>query len=136
MWWLWILLAVVVVLGAYIRLAPTDVEAWHQPVAGSEERVGDGDFLAIRQTDDPRDALRRVDDVARAVPRTHAIAGSVAEGRVTYLSRSLWWGFPDFTTVEARDGAIAAHARLRFGRADFGANKRRLEGWLAEAGLG
>ncbi|MGR3468459.1 MAG: DUF1499 domain-containing protein [Shimia sp.] len=135
MWWLWAIIGILLVLMAVVRLAPTDAAQWHEPVEGTEDRQGDGEFLAVRATQEPRDALAGIDRAARATPRTRAIAGSVEEGRVTYLSRSLVWGFPDFTTVESREGAVAAHARLRFGRKDFGANRRRLEGWLDAVGL-
>jgi uncharacterized protein (DUF1499 family) len=60
----------------------------------------------------------------------------VEEGRITYMTRSLVFGFPDYTTVTtvpAGDGAqVVAYGRLRFGSSDMGVNRERLESWLAQ----
>jgi len=51
-------------------------------------------------------------------------------------TRSRLWGFPDYTTVVAteHEGApvLMIHARLRFGKADLGVNKARVQAWLAQ----
>lgn len=116
---------------AFIRLAPTDAARWHVPITqtNSQNMVGG----AIRVTQADTAALARVDEAVRALPRTHVIAGSVDEGRVTYLTRSKLIGFPDFTTVEYSDGLLKMHARLRFGRSDLGVNRKRLERLLIAA---
>ena len=72
-------------------------------------------------------ALARVDAAAMALPRTVRLAGSVDQGRITYRTRSKVIGFPDFTTVEYKDGQLKMFARLRFGRSDFGVNAARLK---------
>ena len=59
-------------------------------------------------------------------------AGSVAEGRVTYVTRTKWIGFPDYTTAEQHDDVLRVWGRLRFGRSDFGVNKARVDRWLAD----
>ena len=79
--------------------------------------------------------MARIDAIARATPRTTVLAGSVAEGRITYVTRSRLWGFPDYTTVERSGDRITLFGRLRFGRGDMGVNRARIEGWLAQAGL-
>jgi len=66
-----------------------------------------------------------------ALPNTSLIAGSVAEGRLTYITRSKLIGFPDFTTIEQGGDQIKLYARLRFGRKDMGVNGKRLDGVLA-----
>ena len=57
------------------------------------------------------------------------------EGRITYITRSAAFGFPDYTTVEAvtaEDGTrLAIYARLRFGQSDMGVNQARVEEWLS-----
>jgi len=60
----------------------------------------------------------------------------VAEGRVTYITRSKLWGFPDYSTFETRDGDLLIHARLRFGSSDMGVNRARVTDWLARLGQG
>jgi uncharacterized protein (DUF1499 family) len=98
-----IALVLIVVGIAYVRLAPTDVTRWHQAV----------------------------DAAARDLPRTRVLAGSVEEGRITYVTRSAMIGFPDFTTIEYSDGQLKMFARLRFGYLDMGVNAKRLQGLLA-----
>ncbi len=83
----------------------------------------------------PPALLAALDRVARATPRTAVVAGSVAEGRITYVTRSALWAFPDYTTVAAvpvADGASPVLlGRARFGRSDLGVNRARIEAWLA-----
>jgi hypothetical protein len=79
----------------------------------------------------PSDLLARLDAVALATPRTTRLAGSVSEGRITWVTRSAVWGFPDYTTAEARADGLYLQARLRFGREDMGVNAARLRDWLA-----
>ena len=56
------------------------------------------------------------------------------EVMITYVTRSRLIGFPDYTTVEAKDGMVTVFARLRFGRSDLGVNRRRVEGWIKALG--
>lgn len=79
----------------------------------------------------PEDLLARLDAVALATPRTRRLAGSVAEGRITWITRSALWGFPDYTTAEVRPDGLYVHARLRFGSEDMGVNAARLRDWLS-----
>lgn len=131
-----LLLVLILGFAAYVRLAPSDPSRWHRPVP--DLALGDhpreGSFATVRDGADP-DALARIDAAARATPRTTVLAGSVAEGRITYVTRSRLWGFPDYTTVEQSGDRITLYGRLRFGRGDMGVNKARIEGWLAQAGL-
>lgn len=120
----WVIL-IVVVLAGYVRLAPSDPARWHRAVVGDADRISEGSVLRLAAVD-----LAALDQVARDWPRTSVLAGSVAEGRVTYLTRSAFWGFPDYTTVETRPNGVAIYARLRFGRRDFGVNGKRVASWL------
>ncbi len=78
--------------------------------------------------------LTSIDRIAGETARTSRIAGSIEEGRITYVTRSAFWGFPDYTTVAAVpvDGgtSVAILGRARFGRSDLGVNRKRIEGWL------
>ena len=118
-------LLVVISLLAYVRLAPTDAARWHQPIAATSGADLPGG--AIRVSAAGPQSLARVDAAARALPRTRVLAGSVEEGRITYVTRSAVIGFPDYTTIEYSDGLIRMFARLRFGGSDFGVNRDRLE---------
>jgi len=81
----------------------------------------------------PEALLAALNEVALAEPRTTVVAGSLGAGRITYMTRSRLWGFPDFTTVQAvplQGGAtLALLARLRFGGSDLGVNRARVERW-------
>ncbi|WP_299614446.1 DUF1499 domain-containing protein [uncultured Tateyamaria sp.] len=118
----------------FVRLAPSDPERWHVSIAETQNQNMVGG--AIRVADVERAALARVDAAARDLPRTHVIAGSVDEGHITYITRSKWIGFPDYTTVEYGNGLLKMYARLRFGRSDFGVNRERLERLLVAAQKG
>jgi uncharacterized protein (DUF1499 family) len=120
--------------GLWVRLAPSDPVRWHV----SAGDAGNRDFAgaAIRTVAAGPGDMARLDRIIRATPRTTHLAGSPEEGMVTYVTRSRLWGFPDYTTIEARPGQIVIHGRLRFGSSDMGVNRARLEGWIAafEAG--
>lgn len=135
--WSVLLVLVLVLMGGtavYVRLAPSDPARWHtdpaKGVAGGNSEVAKA-FLPMSEAE----ALAAFDAAAMAEPRTERLAGSVEEGRITYVTRSRVWGFPDYTTVSTRpeeDGAtLVIHARARFGRSDLGVNSARVERWLA-----
>ncbi|WP_239495843.1 DUF1499 domain-containing protein [Yoonia maritima] len=130
-----IIFAIVIVFGVmlYIRFAPTRVDQWHKAPLSS----GAGDyqspvgFRAERKlTASTQDALRAAEQRALATPRTKLIAGSVDKGMLTFETRSLIMGFPDYTTITAQDGVLIISGRLRFGKSDMGVNKARIVGWL------
>lgn len=127
-----VLLLLVIVGGAvWVRLAPDDVARWHRlPEVVSDKDMEGGVMRAV-----PGD-LADLDRIIRAEERTYVLAGSVAEGMVTYVTRSKVFGFPDYTTVGQRGDDLAVHARLRYGRSDIGVNKARVERWLAALSQG
>lgn len=131
-----VVLAVLAACAAYVRLAPSDPERWHvlpQPKPAGDY-PGEGRFMAVRDAV-PADTLARLDAIAMATPRTARLAGSVGEGRVTYVTRSRFWGFPDYTSFSLEGGTLRIFARLRFGQGDHGVNEARVRGWLGELGL-
>jgi uncharacterized protein (DUF1499 family) len=118
-----------VVLGAYIRLAPSDPAKWHVAPVGEADNDMKGGVLRVVKTGP--DGLARLDDIARGAPRTTVISGSVDEGMITYVTRTKVVGFPDYTTAQQDGDTLRIYSRLRFGRSDFGVNKARVDGWLA-----
>jgi uncharacterized protein (DUF1499 family) len=129
-----VLLLSVLGLAVFVRLAPSDPARWNtdpaEGTAGANSHVAKV-FVPLP----PAEALAAFDAVAMAEPRTRRLAGSVAEGRITYVSRSALWGFPDYTTVAAmpEDGGarLVIHARARFGQSDLGVNAARTARWVA-----
>jgi hypothetical protein len=128
------LLVALVAFAGYVRLAPSDPVRWHvAPVTEGApgEVVASASGATLRLSGDGAALLTRLDAIALATPRTSRLAGSVEEGRITWITRSALWGFPDYTTAEAGPKGLAIHARLRFGQSDLGVNAARLADWLA-----
>lgn len=135
-----LVLAAVAALLVWIRLAPDDGTRWHvavPPLAGESEAAPPslsevpGGAVAFVPGADPAALLARVADVAAASPRTRVLAGSVAEGRITFVARSALWGFPDYITAEATPLGVRLWSRQRYGSRDMGVNLARLTDWLA-----
>lgn len=128
MTFIWILAILFLGFVAYVRFAPSHPEVWHV-----DPRVeGDKDFAngVTRLLTVGKDGLRRIHSVAGADPRTDVLAGSVEEGKVTYVTRTRVMGFPDYTTVMQSGEDLLIYARSRFGRKDLGVNRERVERWI------
>ncbi|CAN1528799.1 hypothetical protein MCELHM10_01333 [Paracoccaceae bacterium] len=136
-------LALVAAFAAYVRFAPVDPERWHvdlRKMAATLAHVSPsakftGPNSVVRRLDGPADTLQELltmfDLIAVSSDRTRRIAGSVKEGWVTWETRSLIWGFPDYTTAQILDDqTLVLFGRSRFGGRDWGANAARLEGWF------
>jgi len=134
-------LFVVIAAAAFFRLAPTDPDLWHidpgtvgvtdctqMTTANGTTRV------SCLRSGDPIALLAKLDGIALATPRTIRLSGSAETGRITWTTRSLVWGFPDFTTVAATavpEGTrLDILARQRFGSDDMGVNAKRLAAWM------
>lgn len=124
---------------AVIRLAPADVADWHVELVDPRPiglAAADG-VVVLRNgayadvVGDGKPTLAKIDAIALATPRTIRFAGSVDEGHITWETRSLFWGFPDYTTAQISPTGLVIYARQRFGAGDFGVNAARLRGWLA-----
>lgn len=129
---------------AGIRLAPADPAVWHDRAiawddAAPWDRVvpvqGGATLRLSRAIGPPEALLAQLDQIARATPRTTVFAGDLASGRITWVTRSRLWGFPDYTTAERRADGLYLSARLRFGQSDLGVNAARLTDWLARLTL-
>lgn len=126
---LWLLIALFLLAIVVPRALPNNADMWHQPIVETEDKDLPGG--AVRVIPGDAGTLAELDKALRALPRTTQIAGSLAEGRVTYLTRSLVFGFPDYTTIEQSGDQIRLFARLRIGRSDLGVNRKRLEQVIA-----
>jgi hypothetical protein len=132
-------LAVLILLAgltAYVRLAPSDLTRWHIDLADRPAPIGPPSLDAVMQLPngayiDSTAPLVAWDTAALSTPRTSRLAGSPAQGRVTYITRSLIWGFPDYTTAQSTSQGTLIFARQRFGGNDWGVNAARLRDWLA-----
>ncbi len=121
--------------GVWVRLAPVDVARWHlaPAVLPVGEYSGANSHTVVRQLSVPAvEALSFADVAILDTPRTLRIAGEPGVGMATYETRSLIWGFPDYTTVVAGEGTITFHGRARFGQSDLGVNRKRIEAWIRE----
>lgn len=126
---IWTILVLAAIAGvAFVRFAPTDVARWHKPIGDAENADGGG--WAARVIPAPSGLLSDLHQGMMALPRTELIAGSVTDGRLTYITRSKLIGFPDYTTIEQDGDQIKLYARLRFGSSDLGVNAKRLDGLI------
>lgn len=143
---------------AYIRLAPSDPAVWNLPskamsdpfwqpgqardavgpLAVNEVPQGAAALVGIPRAD-AAEVLRRLDAIAMASARTRRLAYDEKSGLATWITRSAFFGFPDYTTAQLRqDGdAVVLHvfARQRFGSDDFGVNAARLKDWIGRLGV-
>jgi uncharacterized protein (DUF1499 family) len=127
---------------AWIRLAPSDPARWHVDMtAPGFLPPGNAHVFCLRPQDasgtlgtDPGAVLARLDMIASAMPRTTRLAGSAAEGRITWVTRSALMGYPDYTTAQVMPGPrLCVMGRQRFGSEDLGVNAARIGRWMQDA---
>ena len=130
----------------YVRALPQVAALWHAPsypsgVGHIEE--ASGHIWRGPQTGDGVAEMRALDEIITATARTDAIAGTVGEGMITYVTYSRWWRFPDFTTlernvalIEGGPRVISLYNRARYGASDFGVNEGRIRDWLRQLQAG
>ncbi|UWR67018.1 DUF1499 domain-containing protein [Phaeobacter inhibens] len=129
----WLSIAALVVVLGFIRLAPSDPLDWNtQPEFSEDKTFRGGVFRVLRSGED---GLERFHAVASNAPRTRVLAGSVEDAMVTYVTRTRFLGFPDYTTARQHGELLKVYARLRFGRSDLGANNDRINSWIAQMEL-
>ncbi len=118
----------------YVRLVPADPAVWNvdpltapDPATPNFARIAPGEIVG----GDVATLADRADAAMRGMDRTRLLAGSVADGQMTYITRSLVMGFPDFTSIHVfeqnGEATLAAFARSRFGKSDMGVNQVRID---------
>tara|TARA_R100001369_G_scaffold2657_8_gene8683 strand:+ start:2625 stop:3071 length:447 start_codon:yes stop_codon:yes gene_type:complete len=142
MMFFWVVLAIFVGLQAYIRLAPAPAGRWELDAVDKApgDYPSEGGFMAVRDLDNDGSAfLQNFDTAMLELPRTERV--ETGSDQALYVTRSGFWGFPDYTSaavtqVEGTDHSRAViSGRLRFGRSDLGVNRKRLQKVLAQAGV-
>ncbi len=131
---IWVLIAALACLG-YIRLAPSDPARWHIPliprpsilVAASPAGVVSLRGGAYTDLPNVPQLFDQLLAIAAATPRTQVL--TLGQGHVTWITRSKWMGFPDYTTAQITPDGVTLYARLRFGGSDYGVNAARLTEW-------
>jgi uncharacterized protein (DUF1499 family) len=124
---------------AYIRLAPFHTTRWHvDPFTTMAPKDG-GVLEVFPSTLSPQDTYEALTSVALSTDRTRVLVQTPNDHHISFITRSLVFGFPDVTTVSVRAGEagteVAILARLRFGKSDMGVNAKRVAAWRAAAGL-
>lgn len=152
-WFAAVIAVVLVGVAIGLRVVGDDPEVWHSDPTTAERTGRDNDYLVapegVREADadvqiawsdlPPRDLLFLFDSIARNAPRTSVVAGSLDAGHITYVQRSLLFGFPDYVSVkvveqESKTG-LAIWSRSRFGYSDMGVNRSRVNNWFVQAGI-
>ena len=118
----------------WMRVAPSSSSKWHDPPIKKTVPSRKGYITSIKVSGSAAATLDLLNTIALATPRTKVLAGRVEEGKITYLSRSLIMGAPDYTTVMVKMTAggsqITLFGRLRFGLYDYGVNRKRIQSWV------
>ena len=87
----------------YVRFAPSDPARWPVDPETADAPAGGSFRTRFEMAVPPEAALSAVQAVALETPRTKVFAGAPHDRRITFVTRSRFWGFPDYTTVAATD---------------------------------
>jgi len=125
----------------WLRFAPIDKDNWHVDPA---EPMGDQDLQLIGR-EAPRfpgaadEVLAQFDEIALSEPNTRRIEGDLAEGMMTFVSRTKFLGMAEVITVKAvSEGEltkVAIASRPRFSASNRRAAAERLDRWLQDMRL-
>ena len=125
----------------YIRLAPSDPAQWDIDIAATDF-VPPAKWAAFCPSPGTPEfvtgsTLAKLAEVADATPGTKRLAGSVEAGRITWITRSRLFGFPDYATAATVETAAGPQlcivSRQRFGQEDAGVNAAKVQSWLMAA---
>ncbi|WP_439139700.1 DUF1499 domain-containing protein [Roseicyclus sp.] len=138
-----IILVLAVLAGAvWFRVVPMPAAQWHVEPArvippsspNFALRVGADAPVFTQSPAVIAEILSRIADDAGAKP----IAGSPAEGHVSYVLRSALMGFPDVVSIriipEGAGTRVEIFSRSRYGYSDLGVNAARVAAWVGALG--
>lgn len=130
-----------IAVGGFVRLSPDYLDDTMQspyPMPPGDYPFDTG-FEVVRAIEEAEEAaVLRLHDIIVETPRTEVFADDLDKLGVIYITRSLFWGFPDYTQLYVLRGDpshLIIRAVARFGTYDFGVNRRRVQKWLEEAEL-
>jgi uncharacterized protein (DUF1499 family) len=143
----WIILALIVAMVLWVRIAPSNVDQWHVDPETVEKNPLPNQFLmrdgqgadALVFDMSPSDLAAKFNEIALSKPNTTVLAGNANDLWVTYVQRTKLMAYPDYISVKvtAEDGGksrLYVYSRSRFGRSDLGVNKARIKAWTAALG--
>ena len=138
----YLIILVVVLAALVIRLWPWSADRFHVAPESIDtgDQTGASSFVAVREITVPgAEVLSAISEIARQTPRTMRAAGSLDDQRITFVTRSRVFAFPDYTTVSIQhraDGAevLVLAGRSRLGQNDHGVNEARVRAWLDALG--
>ncbi len=138
-----LVLLLLICLLVYIRLSPMAADRWHVDPARAERpgspnayllRDDDGDAPAARFSAPPDRVALALEQMLATAPRVTRLAGSAAEGHVTYIQRSRLFGYPDAISIrlipDNGGTQMLVFSRSRFGYGDGGINAARVTRWI------
>ena len=120
----------IVAAGLWVRVVPSDPARWNKALENPTDQARMGSVVRILSGRAMQ--MTELEAIIQSTPRTKLLAGSADEGQFTYITRTLFWGFPDYATVWVKDDDLIIYSRLRFGRGDYGVNKTRVDGWIEQ----
>lgn len=140
----YIVAAVIIFMILWVRFAPVGGDEWHVDPETVEKGIRPNQYL-MRDGQDAdsrvfdmsvQELAQKFDDVALSKPDVTRLAGSVADGWVTYVQRTKVMRYPDYISVKVTDAGggksrLSIYSRSRYGRSDLGVNKARITNWLA-----
>ncbi len=136
-----VLAVLTVAASAFVRFASITPSDWHvdpeevtPPTSPNFALLAGTEAISV---DAPALALAgRLQTIAEA-DGAQVIAGSLAEGFVTYVIRTRLMGYPDFVTLklvpEGETTRMHIFSRARYGESDLGVNTARVQRWLTAA---
>lgn len=149
-WLVGIAIALTVAASVFFRMATDDPSIWHVDPITAERTGNPNDYIVAPEglrssppdrisevrSGTPKELLFQFDSIA--APTSKRLAGSLDEGFITYVQRTMLMGYPDYISVKAVEvdggAALVIYSRSRYGRSDFGVNMDRIERWLAQMG--
>ena len=132
--------ALVLIAMAYVRFTPVTADSGRpRPDAMAPgDYASEGGFYAVRalaKGADVTEMFERIVAERDANPRAAVVRGAAPDHDITAIQRSPAWEFPDITHIWVEGGNLHVASHLVYGRKDFDANKRIVEGVLKAAGL-